>query len=57
MWKPDYGRLSDDGMSHQSAFDLCGPETMPRDVDDVIDSPRNPIVTVLIPARSVTGKV
>mmetsp|Transcript_73679 Transcript_73679/g.192269 ORF Transcript_73679/g.192269 Transcript_73679/m.192269 type:complete len:511 (-) Transcript_73679:576-2108(-) len=42
---------------HQGRFDLCCADTVPRDVDDVVDAPREPVEAVFVPLAAVAGEV
>ena len=44
-------------MLNQRGFNLGGGESVPRDVDYVIDAATDPIVTFMVTARSVTGEL
>src|SRR5258707_11408916 len=44
-------------MGDQRALDLGGAEAMAGDIDDVVHSSRQPVKTVLVSSRSVTGEI
>ena len=51
------GGLGDGVMLDQSSFDLCGRESVPRDVDDVVYASTDPVVTFVVSSSSVPGEL
>mmetsp|Transcript_2113 Transcript_2113/g.7553 ORF Transcript_2113/g.7553 Transcript_2113/m.7553 type:complete len:387 (-) Transcript_2113:1045-2205(-) len=54
---PHHRRLHAFVVRHQRALDLSGSDAVPADVDDVIHSPRDPIVPVRVPPAPVPREV
>src|ERR1044072_2076991 len=44
-------------MRHQCTFDFGGAKAMAGDVDNVIDAPRDPVISVLVSSATVTGDI
>ena len=57
MRRTDDGSLGDLGVRHKCRFDFCGSHSVARNVNNVIDPARNPIIAVLIAATAVTGEI
>ena len=53
----DDGCLGNLRVRDQRTLDLGGAESVAGDVDHVVDPPGNPVITILIPARAVAGKI
>ena len=51
------GCLCDSRMGDESAFHLSGPDTVAGDVDDVVDSTQEPVISIRILPRPVTGEI
>ena len=52
-----HGCLGNGMMTDQGTLEFCSAETMARHVQNVIDAPNDPEVTLLVSARSVTREV
>ncbi len=57
MRAADHCRLGDARVGHQCALDLHGPESVPGDVEHVVDAPHDPVIPVRIAVRRVAGDV
>ena len=44
-------------MDDQRALNLCGGETMPRNIDDIVHTSFDPDVAILIPSSTITSEV
>jgi hypothetical protein len=53
----DDRRFRHERMRDQRALDLGGAHAVAADVDHVVDSPRDPVVAVLVAAAAVAGEV
>ena len=52
-----HGSLRDGGVEHECTLYLCGANAMAGDVDHVIHAPRNPVISILVPASAVAGEI
>lgn len=50
----DDGSFGDSMVLDESGFDFGGGETMTRDVNDIIDTAADPVVTLVVTSSSVT---
>src|SRR4051812_22674354 len=57
VWVADDCGLGDQGMADQRAFDLGRADAMSRDVDDVVDPARDPVIAVVVAATAVSGEI
>src|SRR5574338_952477 len=53
----DHGRLGDLWMRHERAFHLGGADTVPGNVDHVVDAAGNPVIAILVTAAAVACEV
>src|SRR6266566_8075970 len=53
----DHSRFSDSFVSHQRRLDFHGAEAMAGNVDDIVDAPHDPEISVFIFACAVAGEV
>jgi hypothetical protein len=51
----DDGSLSDARVHDEGGLDLSSRKTMARDVDNIVDTPLNPDVAVLVAGGSITS--
>ncbi|CSB70372.1 Uncharacterised protein [Vibrio cholerae] len=57
VWNTDHGGFCNLIECHQCGFNFCRSHTVTRNVEYVIDTACDPVVTVFIATRAVTGKV
>src|ERR1700689_2252833 len=55
--KSDHSGLSDGWMSHQSAFYFGGAQPVTGDIDDIVHSACDPVITVGIAARAIAREI
>jgi hypothetical protein len=53
----NHGGLRNCGMVDQSGFDLGGGEAVTADIDDIVDTSTDPVVTLMITSSSVTREL
>jgi hypothetical protein len=44
-------------MLNQRCFNLSGGETMPRDINDIVDAASNPVVTFVVSASTIAREL
>ena len=52
-----HGCLRDGRVEYECTLHLCGANAMAGDVDHVIHAPRNPVISILVPASAVAGEI
>ena len=57
MGVTDYRRFRNFRVEYQRAFNLCSTQSVPGDIDNVIDATSYPVVAISIPLGAVTGQV
>jgi hypothetical protein len=44
-------------MLNKRCLNLCGRETMSRDVDDIVDAASDPVVTLVVSASTIASEL
>ncbi|MNH02942.1 hypothetical protein D3C79_621900 [compost metagenome] len=57
MRNADYRRFGDFRMRDQRRFDFCGAQTVPGNVQHVIDTAGDPVIAIFVTACAVTAEV
>ncbi|MNP03721.1 hypothetical protein D3C76_956150 [compost metagenome] len=57
MGVTDHGGFGDVVMHDQGALHFGGADTMPGDVDDIVDAPGDPVVAIFVAASAIAGEV
>ncbi|MNP62819.1 hypothetical protein D3C76_1581430 [compost metagenome] len=57
MGVTDHGGFGDAVVQHQGALHFGSADAVPGDIDDVVDAPGDPVVTVFVAAGAIAGEI